>query len=394
MPRNRLDAMSPSEANDAPAPVQLLSPSGEVVESAAADEFRPFVDALGDDDLRALHRDMVLTRRFDREAAALARQGQLALWVPSHGQEGAQVGLAHATRPQDHLFPSYREHAVALSRGIDPVDILRLLRGHTHGGWNPAEHQNFHVYTLVIGSQTLHATGYAMGLTLDGKSGTGDPEVDEAVVTFFGDGATSQGDVSEALVFAASFQTPELFFLQNNQWAISVPVSRQSRTPLVARAGGFGIPGMQVDGNDVLASYAVSRRDLEAARAGGGPRFIEALTYRVGAHTSSDDPTKYRTDDELQSWIARDPITRFEAFLRGRGEGDGFFADLEAEGDDLGADVRRRTVTLPNPDPGLIFDHVYSEPHPLMAEQKQWLATYEQSFGSTGDTVTTDEGAS
>jgi 2-oxoisovalerate dehydrogenase E1 component alpha subunit len=373
--------MSLSETSRHPGTVQLLTPAGELVRTDETAEFLPWVDALSDDQLRAMHRDMVLTRRFDREAAALARQGQLALWVPSHGQEGAQVGLAHATRPQDHLFPSYREHAVALARGVDPVDILRLLRGHTHGGWVPAEHQNFHVYTLVIGSQTLHATGYAMGLGLDGKSGTGDPEVDQAVVTFFGDGATSQGDVNEAMIFATSFQTPELFFLQNNQWAISVPVSRQSRTPLVDRAAGFGLPATQIDGNDVLASYAVSRRDLEAARSGSGPRFIEAMTYRIGAHTSSDDPSKYRTDDELQGWIARDPIDRFAAFLRSRGEGDAFFAGLEAEGDDLGHDVRTRTTSLPAPDPSLMFEHVYSEPHPVMREQHEWLTHYEQGLG-------------
>jgi 2-oxoisovalerate dehydrogenase E1 component alpha subunit len=373
--------MSLSETSRHPGTVQLLTPAGELVRTDETAEFLPWVDALSDDQLRAMHRDMVLTRRFDREAAALARQGQLALWVPSHGQEGAQVGLAHATRPQDHLFPSYREHAVALARGVDPVDILRLLRGHTHGGWVPAEHQNFHVYTLVIGSQTLHATGYAMGLGLDGKSGTGDPEVDQAVVTFFGDGATSQGDVNEAMIFATSFQTPELFFLQNNQWAISVPVSRQSRTPLVDRAAGFGLPATQIDGNDVLASYAVSRRDLEAARSGSGPRFIEAMTYRIGAHTSSDDPSKYRTDDELQGWIARDPIDRFAAFLRSRGEGDAFFAGLEVEGDDLGHDVRTRTTSLPAPDPSLMFEHVYSEPHPVMREQHEWLTHYEQGLG-------------
>jgi len=373
--------MSPSETSRRPGTVQLLTPAGELVRTDDTAEFLPWVDALSDDQLRAMHRDMVLTRRFDREAAALARQGQLALWVPSHGQEGAQVGLAHATRPQDHLFPSYREHAVALARGVDPVDILRLLRGHTHGGWVPAEHGNFHVYTLVIGSQTLHATGYAMGLGLDGASGTGDPEVDQAVVTFFGDGATSQGDVNEAMIFATSFQTPELFFLQNNQWAISVPVSRQSRTPLVDRAAGFGLPATQIDGNDVLASYAVSRRDLEAARSGSGPRFIEAMTYRIGAHTSSDDPSKYRTDDELQGWIARDPIDRFAAFLRSRGEGDAFFAGLEAEGDDLGHDVRTRTTSLPAPDPSLMFEHVYSEPHPVMREQHEWLTHYEQGLG-------------
>ncbi|GAB2976900.1 pyruvate dehydrogenase (acetyl-transferring) E1 component subunit alpha [Frigoribacterium salinisoli] len=366
-------------------PVQLVTPSGEVAQNEATDELLPYVDALRDEQLEALHRDMVLTRRFDAEGAALARQGQLALWVPSHGQEGAQVGVAHALRPQDHVFPSYREHAVVMARGVDPVDVLRLLRGHTHGGWVPAEHQNVHVYTLVIGSQTLHATGLAMGLTLDGKTGTGDVERDEAVVSFFGDGATSQGDVSEALVFAASFQAPELFFLQNNHWAISVPVSRQSRTPLVDRAGGFGVPGTQIDGNDVLASYAVSRRDLDAARTGGGPRFIEALTYRIGAHTSSDDPTKYRTDDELQGWIARDPITRFEAYLRARGASDAFFTGLATEAADLGSDVRRRTLALRDPEVGLVFDHVYSEPHPLMTEQKQWLASYEAGFGDPTD---------
>jgi len=376
--------MSHDDPTGAPVPVQLITPSGEVARSEAADELRPFVDALGDDQLRAMHRDMVLTRRFDRESAALARQGQLALWVPSHGQEGAQVGVAHATRPQDHVFPSYREHAVALSRGVDPVDVLRLLRGHTHGGWDPAEHENFHLYTLVIGSQTLHATGYAMGLTLKGVTGTGDVDVDQAVVSFFGDGATSQGDVSEALVFAASFEAPELFFLQNNHWAISVPVARQSRTPLVARAGGFGVPGTQIDGNDVLASYAVSRRDLDAARTGGGPRFIEALTYRIGAHTSSDDPTRYREDAELQGWIARDPITRFEAFLRARGEADAFFTDLEAEAADFGSDLRSRLLADPAPGAALMFDHVYSEPHPVVAEQKAWLASYEAGFGDLG----------
>ncbi|KQR62941.1 thiamine pyrophosphate-dependent dehydrogenase E1 component subunit alpha [Frigoribacterium sp. Leaf172] len=386
--------MSYIDADHGVTTIQLLDPAGRLVESEAGSELRPYVDALGDDQLRAMHRDMVLTRRFDREAAALARQGQLALWVPSHGQEGAQVGVAHASRPHDHLFPSYREHAVALAKGVDPVDILRLLRGHTHGGWNPADRGNFHVYTLVIGSQTLHATGYAMGLTLDGKTATGDPEVDQAVVTFFGDGATSQGDVSEALVFAASFQTPELFFLQNNQWAISVPVATQSRTPLVNRAIGFGVPGTRIDGNDVLASYAVSRRDLDAARSGAGPRFIEAMTYRIGAHTSSDDPTKYRTDDELQSWIARDPIERFEAFLRSRGEGDAFFAGLDAEGDDLGTDIRRRTLELAKPEPRSMFDHVYSEPHPVMREQREWLASYESSFGQDADptTAATDGG--
>src|SRR5690606_16651315 len=186
-------------------------------------------------------------------------------------------------------------------------------------GWDPAQHKNFHLYTLVIGSQALHATGYAMGISLDGLAGTGDPERDEAVMVYFGDGATSQGDVSEAFVFAASYQTPQVFFLQNNHWAISVPVSTQSRTPLYLRSSGFGIPGVQIDGNDVLASYAVTAKRLDDAREGKGPSLIEAVTYRIGAHTSSDDPSKYRSAEELEHWVSRDPIVRFRRFLESEG---------------------------------------------------------------------------
>lgn len=361
--------------------LQLLDAEGVWVDGPAADQYRSHIDALSDDQLKRFHRDMVVTRRFDVEASNLQKQGQMALWVPSVGQEAAQVGSAYAARPQDHLFPAYREHAVGMVRGLDLLKIIELLRGNTHGGWNPEETGNFHLYTLVIGSHTLHATGYAMGISFDGLCATGDADRDEAVMVYFGDGATSQGDVSEALVFAASYQTPQVFFLQNNHWAISVPVSVQSRTPLVHRPAGFGVPGLQIDGNDVLVSYAVTAQALDEARAGQGPRFIEALTYRIGAHTTSDDPTKYREDAELQSWIARDPITRFEAWLRSRGEGDQFFAELATEAEDFAADIRRRTLELSAPTTDKIFDHVYSDPHPVMQEQKQWLSEFEQSFG-------------
>ena len=265
-------------------------------------------------------------------------------------------------------------------RGLDLMRIIELLRGQSHGGWDPATTGNFHLYTLVIGSQTLHATGYAMGITLDGATGTGDLEKDAAVVAYFGDGASSQGDVSEALVFAASYQAPILFFLQNNHWAISVPVERQSRTPLYLRGTGFGIPSVQIDGNDVLASYAVSAEFLDDARAGRGPRFIEALTYRMGAHTTSDDPTKYRENDDVQFWSERDPIARFETFLRAKGESDAFFAEVATEAEDLAADMRGRTMALVAPPAERIFSNVYAEPHPLVDEQRAWLAAYESSF--------------
>ncbi|WP_411701055.1 thiamine pyrophosphate-dependent dehydrogenase E1 component subunit alpha [Conyzicola sp.] len=365
------------------ATVQLLSPEGELVESDASAEYLPYIEALSDDQLREFHRQMVVIRRFDQEAANLQRQGELGLWVPSLGQEAGQVGSAFASRPQDHIFPSYREHAVARIRGVDLIGIMGLLRGTTHGGWNPAD-TNFHLYTLVLGSHTLHATGRAMAMTLDGATATGNPETDGAVMAYFGDGASSQGDVSEAFVFAASYQAPVVFFLQNNHWAISVPVEIQSRTPLYLRSSGFGIPGVQIDGNDVLAGFAVTKHNLDAARSGEGPRFIEALTYRMGAHTSSDDPTKYRLDSEVDYWQRRDPIARFETWLRSRGEGDAFFADVATEAEDVAADIRKRTLALGIPSVGKMFDHVYSEPHPVIEAQQRWLAEYEASLENDG----------
>jgi len=363
--------------------VQFLTADGRFAPTPAAEQYASFLDGIGEEQHRSFYREMAVVRRFDKEAANLQRQGQLGLWVPSHGQEAAQVGSAFAMRPQDHVFPSYREHVVGKIRGIDLLNVLALLRGTTHGGWDPTDpaNGNFHLYTLVLGSQALHSTGYAMGLTFDGATGTGDPEKDAAVVVYFGDGASSQGDVSEAMVFAASYRTPQVFFLQNNHYAISVPVATQSRSPLYLRSSGFGIPGVQIDGNDVLASYAVTAKHLQDARSGGGPQFIEALTYRIGAHTSSDDPTKYRTDDELASWIAKDPLTRFAAYLRSEGVEQSFFDEVDAEAEDYASDIRRRLLELEAPPVDVIFDHVYSEPHPQVAEQKAWLQRYEDSFG-------------
>ena len=362
--------------------VRMLTIDGVFEPSAAAEPYLDQLSGLDDDDLVRFHRDMVIVRRFDTEATNLQRQGQLALWPPSAGQEAAQVGSARAARSQDSIFPSYREHVVPMIRGVDPIEIIRLMRGVTNGGWDPTDpaNGNTRLYTLVLGTQTLHATGYAMGVDFDGRSGTGDPESDEAVLVYFGDGASSEGDVSEALVFAASYHTPQVFFLQNNQWAISVPVSRQSRQPLYRRASGFGMPGIQIDGNDVLASYAVSRARLDEARAGRGPSLIEAVTYRIGAHTTSDDPTKYRTDDELASWVRRDPIERYRVYLRTRGVGDEVFAAADEEARDISADIRRRTLELESPGPEALFDTVYSEPHARMDEQKDWLRRYETSF--------------
>jgi pyruvate dehydrogenase E1 component alpha subunit len=362
--------------------VRVLEADGRFAPSPAAEKYLPLIEAISDAELEQFYRDMVVIRAIDTQATNLQRQGQLALWPPSRGQEAAQVGSGRAARAQDTIFPSYREHAVTRIRGVDPVDIIKLMRGVSHGGWDPTDPKNGNtrLYTLVLGSQVLHATGYAMGLEFDGKSGTGDLDRDAAVIVYYGDGASSQGDVHEAMVFAASYQAPTVFFLQNNQWAISVPVATQSRVPLVQRSAGYGIPSVRVDGNDVLASYAVSRVALDEARSGKGPRAIEAVTYRLGAHTTSDDPTKYRDLEELEFWTKADPITRMEKFLRARGEGDDFFADVDTEASDLAADIRHRTLELGVPDASKMFSHVYSEPHPQLDAQRAWLENYEAAF--------------
>jgi len=370
--------------------VQMVGREGHFEPTAAAEEYLPYIEKIDDDLLQQFYRDMVVARRFDTEATNLQRQGQLALWPPSQGQEAAQVGSAHAARTQDHIFPSYREHIIGMIRGVDGIDIIRVMRGVTNSGWNPEDpsNGNVHPYTLVLGTQTLHATGYAMGMKFDGAVGTGDPDVDAAVMVYFGDGASSEGDVNEAFVFAASYQTPQVFFLQNNHWAISVPVTTQSRTPLYLRSSGFGIPGVQVDGNDVLASYAVAAKHLDDARNGLGPSLIEALTYRMGAHTTSDDPTKYRGEAEVAYWTARDPIARYRVYLASRGAGDDFFAEADEQAADIAADIRKRTLALGPASRSLMFDNVYSEEHPLMDEQKAWLQRYEASFEATGAATT------
>ncbi|QZN85568.1 pyruvate dehydrogenase (acetyl-transferring) E1 component subunit alpha [Cellulomonas sp. C5510] len=369
--------MSPSGPLTDDGLVQLLTPAGERVDHP---DYAPRVAHLDADALRGLYRDMVLVRRFDTEATALQRQGELGLWAQSLGQEAAQVGSGRALARQDYVFPSYREHGVAHTRGLDLTQILPLFRGVDHGGWD-SDALGFHLYTLVIGSHTLHATGYAMGVQRDGAVGTGDPERDTAVVTYFGDGATSQGDVNEALVFAAVNNAPLVLFCQNNQWAISEPTTRQARVPLAARGPGFGVPSVRVDGNDVLACYAVTAEAAERARSGGGPTLIEAFTYRMGAHTTSDDPSRYRSAAEEDYWRQRDPIDRLDAHLTTTGElSDAFRAEVAAEADALGERVRTTARALGRPETSTMFEHVYATPHAVVDAERAWFEDYEASF--------------
>ncbi|VXC44720.1 pyruvate dehydrogenase (acetyl-transferring) E1 component subunit alpha [Aeromicrobium sp. 9AM] len=357
--------------------VQLLTPEGERVPHA------DFAYDGDDDSIRGLYRDLVLSRRIDFEAHALQRHGELGLWAPALGQEAAQIGSGRALRPQDFAFPTYREHGVALCRGVDPALLLGLFRGVELGGWDPAE-QGFALYSIVIGAQTLHATGYAMGLTLDGEVGRNDPERDAAVIAYFGDGATSQGDVNEAFDWAAVFNAPVVFFCQNNQYAISASTDRNTRGPIAQRAGGFGFSGIRVDGNDVLACHAVTTAAMEKARNGEGPSLIEAYTYRMGAHTTSDDPSRYRDSAEVETWKLKDPIERVKRYLLLQGTPQSFFDDLDTEADELGKHLRETCKSLPDPDLAALFDHVYVDGSPELMEQKAQYVAYRDSLEPEG----------
>jgi pyruvate dehydrogenase E1 component alpha subunit len=263
---------------------------------------------------------------------------------------------------------------VAWCRDVDPLTLLGLFRGTNLGGFDPREH-NFNLYTIVIGAQTLHAAGYAMGVVRDGAVGTGDPGRDTAVLTFFGDGASSQGDVNEAFVWAAAGNLPVVFFCQNNQWAISEPVERQSRVPLYQRASGFGFPGIRVDGNDVLACLAVTRKSLDDARSAQGPTLIEAFTYRMNPHTTNDDPRRYQLGSERETWKLKDPIERVRAYLTREAHfGAEFFDDVEQEAKKLAEHVRKGCRELPDPTPASVFDHVHvTMPDDLAAQQRDFV---------------------
>jgi 2-oxoisovalerate dehydrogenase E1 component alpha subunit len=342
--------------------IRLLTPEGEFVEHP---DYPLTVDA---DLLRQLYRDIVLTRRVDVESTALQRTGELGLWCPVLGQEGAQVGAGRAMRPTDYGFTTYREVGMFHVRGVDPVELLHLYRGVTHASWDPRR-VGLGIFTIVIGSHALHSVGYAMGIQRDGS--------DQAVLSCFGDGATSTGDVHEAMVFAASFNAPVVFFVQNNQWAISVRVARQARAELSTRAAGYGMPAVRIDGNDVLASLAVTRAMLDRAREGGGPAFIEAVTYRRGPHTTSDDPTRYRDEAELHHWEALDPLDRLMRHMRAVGVlDDALIGAVDAEADALGERLREAIRGMQDPDPLGMFEHVYAEPHPQVSADRASMSAY------------------
>lgn len=343
-------------------PLRVVGPDG--TRTGATDPRYP--DELGPEGLRRLLVEMAVTRRLDTELVRLQRQGQLALFASCLGQEAAQVGVAAAMAPEDWLFPQYRELGMFVTRGVDPVGIAMMWRGAYHGGRGMIEKRTMPM-CIVVGAHAPHATGYAMGLQLDGAT--------DAVVAVLGDGALSEGDAHEAFNIASVFRLPCLFVVENNQWAISVrPETQTHSATLAQKAVAYGMPGVRCDGNDVLATYSVTAEALRRIREGGGPMLVELVTYRRGAHTTSDDPTRYQDEAELEHWVALDPLDRYRRHL----EREGLWGEPQEEAaskaaEEAAARLRAEVYDAPDPPATELFDLVFSKPTPELERQRAQL---------------------
>lgn len=338
-------------------PVELINPSG--VPTGLAEHEIP-----GGEALLTAYGALVAARRLNDQAYALVRQGRLAVYPSSHGQEACQVAAAHVLDEEDWLFPTYRDTAAAVARGVDPVEVLTLLKGDWHSGYDPYA-TKVAPQATPLATQLLHAVGVAHAARI---------KADQTVVmAMCGDGATSEGDFHEALNFAAVFGAPVVFFVQNNEYAISVPLARQTNAPSIAHKGiGYGVSGERVDGNDVAAVLSVLGKAVDRARTGEGPQLVEAHTYRMQAHTNADDATRYRPDGEVEAWADRDPIIRLEAYLRNSN----LLTDEQAAGyadvaEQVAARTREGINTDVEPRPHDLFDYVYAHRTPQLAEQAE-----------------------
>ncbi|MFC6837036.1 pyruvate dehydrogenase (acetyl-transferring) E1 component subunit alpha [Halomarina ordinaria] len=349
--------------------VQVLDEEGRVLEGAEV----PDLDA---DSMVEMYRQMRVARHFDQRAVSLQRQGRMGTYPPLSGQEGAQVGSAFALDDDDWLVPSYREHAAAYAHGVDFAETLRYWMGDERG--NRMAEQNVFTISVPISTQILHAMGMAWASKLKGE--------EKAFICYFGDGGTSEGDFHEGLNFAGVFDTPNVFFCNNNQWAISVPRERQTASETIAqKAVAYGFEGVQVDGMDPLAVYQVTREAVEKAKSPGEerrPTLIEAVQYRFGAHTTADDPTVYRDDDEVEEWKRKDPIPRLEAYLRD----EGILDDERVEG--ITESVEREVAeaidtaeSIERPDPASMFADVYAEMPRRLQQQLDYLEQLRDRHG-------------
>jgi 2-oxoisovalerate dehydrogenase E1 component alpha subunit len=353
----------PTETGDAngllpsAAPLQLIDQNGRPSRNRGA------LALPKPDVLRELHRHMVLGRSFDTQATALTKQGRLAVYPSSRGQDACQVGAVLALRDQDWLFPTYRDSVAVLTRGVPAEETLSLLRGEWHCGYDPYEYLVAPQCT-PLATNTLHAVGLAYAARLKRE--------DQVALVLLGDGATSEGDAHEALNFAGVWKAPVVFLVQNNGYAISVPLAKQTAAPTLAAKGiGYGVPSLLIDGNDAAAVYAAVQAGIDRAAAGGGPTLIEAITYRVEAHTNADDATRYRTSAEVSAWLERDPIARLDGYLRDNGLLDDAAAGrLAAEADRLAAEVRDRMNQDVSVDPADLFEHVYAQPTAALKRQR------------------------
>ncbi|MGK3958118.1 pyruvate dehydrogenase (acetyl-transferring) E1 component subunit alpha [Arthrobacter sp. R4] len=321
----------------------------------------------GDDELIAAYEQLVIGRRVNDQNSALVRQGRMAVYPSSHGQEACQVAAALCLSEGDWMFPTYRDSVAVMARGVDPVQTMTLFRGDWHSGYNPAKHK-VGIQCTPLTTQLLHAVGVAHAAKLRGE--------DTVVLAMCGDGATSEGDFHEALNFAAVFHLPVVFFVQNNKYAISVPLAHQSVAPSLAhKAVGYGMAGERVDGNDVVALLAVLDRAVKLAREGSGPLLVEAHTYRMQAHTNADDATRYRQDSEVAEWMAKDPVSRMKTYLTDRGLLNGDTeAKIAAKAEAVATQLREGLSEEVPVDPQDLFRHVFSAPTPQLKEQSAMLA--------------------
>jgi pyruvate dehydrogenase E1 component alpha subunit len=344
-------------------PIRLIDEKGTAVRGKRADGF----EVPADDVLLSLYRKMVVARRFDTQVTALTRQGRLATYPSALGQEACEIAAVSALAEDDWLFPTYRDTIAILTRGVPPTQILSFFRGDWHAGYDSIE-QRMAPQATPLATQALHAVGLATAAKLKGEA--------TAALAFLGDGSTSEGDAHEAFNFAAVWQAPVVFVIQNNQYAISVPLSRQTHARTLAdKAIGYGMPGYYVDGNDVAAMYAVISAALDRAHSGGGPTLIEGVTYRMEAHTNSDDPTRYRTASETAEWQEHDPIDRIEKYLAKSGALTPAIAEeITGEAEALAATTRDAMNETPILDPLELFDHVYENQRPSLIEQREFLA--------------------
>jgi len=358
-------------------PVRILGPDGRVVDGAT-------VPDIPEDELVEMYEEMRYARVLDERATSLHRQGRMGTYPPLQGQEAAQVASTHALADTDWLSFQYREHGAVVVRGLSE-EYLRYWMGHEAGNEWLADKRIFPI-NISIGSHLPHATGMAWAAKLRGD--------DLAVACHFGDGATSEGDFHEALNFAGVFDAPAIFVCNNNQYAISVPRERQTASQTIAqKADAYGIPGVQVDGMDPLAVYAVTREAVERAKAAdpdaGRPSLIEAVMYRLGAHTTVDDPSAYRDDAEVEAWREKDPIPRMETFLKERG----LLDDEEVAA--IGQRARDEIAELVDaaeavePDPSAMFEHVYADTPPRVRERQEHLEELRRRHGD--DALTRDE---